>query len=152
MDPSTSDLVKRALSHTKSAYRPSTLAAQRTHLKTYLAFVTYMGVQPEITIQTILSFLEFLHSNSVSPRVIANYVSSLKTVARRYKWDPEPLYHQLVSANLRSITINSTFNPTPRGTFNLNTLASISKAYCRTQFCIGPYFSLHFLPFYACLT
>ena len=121
------------------------------HLKTYLTFVTYIGVQPEFTIQTILSFLEFLHSNSVSTRVIANYVSSLKTVACRYKWDPEPLHHRLVSAYLRSITINSTFNPTPSGTFDLNTLASVSRA-CETLQDPVLYRAVFpFLPFYECL-
>ena len=62
----------KALVRTRSAYRPSTLAAQRMHLRTYLAFVTFMGIQPQFTIQTVLSFLEFLYSNSVSPRVISN--------------------------------------------------------------------------------
>ena len=92
-----------------------------------------MGIQPQFTIQTVLSFLEFLYSNAVSPRVIANYVSSLKTAAKKYKWDSEPLHHQLVSAYLRSISINSTFNPTPRGTFGLETLTGISKACDRLQ-------------------
>ena len=96
-------------------------------------FVTYMGIQPRFTIQTVLSFLEFLYSNAVSPRVIANYVSSLKTAAKKYKWDSEPLHHQLVSAYLRSISINSTFTPTPRGTFGLETLTGISKACDRLQ-------------------
>ena len=132
-DSSTSDYVKKALSRTRSAYRPSTLAAQRTHLRTYLAFVTYMDIQPQFTIQSVLYFLEFLYSNSVSPRVIANYVSSLKTAAKRYKWDSEPLQHQLVSAYLRSISINSTFTPTPKGIFGLDTLVSISKACGRLQ-------------------
>ena len=123
----------KALVRTRSAYRPSTLAAQRMHLRTYLAFVTFMGIQPQFTIQTVLSFLEFLYSNSVSPRVISNYVSSLKTAALRYKWDSEPLQHQLLSAYLRSISINSTFNPIPRGTFDLDTLVSISKACDKLQ-------------------
>ena len=90
------------------------MAAQYTHLRTYFSFVTYIGVAPDITIHTVVSFLEFLHSNSVSPKVIANYVSSLKTAACRYNWDSLP---QLVSDYLRSITINANFNPTPRGTF-----------------------------------
>ena len=90
------------------------------------------AIQPQFTIQTVLSFLEFLHSNSVSPHVIVNYVSSLKTAAKKYKWDSEPLHHQLVSAYLRSISINS-FTPTPRGPFDLETLMSISKACDRLQ-------------------
>ena len=132
-DSSMLDYVKKALLRTRSAYRPSTLAAQRTHLRTYLTFVTYMGIQPQFTIQTVLSFLEIFYSNSVSPRVIANYISSLKTAAKRYKWDSDPLYHQLVSAYLRSISINSTFSPTPKGIFALDTLISISKAGGRLQ-------------------
>ena len=128
---STSDLVQRALSRTKSAYRPSNLAAQRTHLKTYLEFVTYIGIQPQFTIQTILSFLEFLHSNSFF--TLCYYLSSLKTAAKKYKWDAEPLHHQLVLAYLRSISINSTFSPTLRGTFDLGTLISISKACDKLQ-------------------
>ena len=88
-----SDLVQRVLLNTKSAYRPSTLAAQRTYLVTYLPFVTYMGIQPQFTIQTILSFLAYLHLNSLSPRVITNYVSSLKIATKKYKWDSEPLHH-----------------------------------------------------------
>ena len=127
-EQSTSDLVTRALCHTRTAYRPSIMPAQCTHLRIYLSFVIYLGITPEITIQTVLSFLDFLHCNSVKSRVISNYVSSLKTAAHRYKWDSEPLYHQLVSAYLRSITINSTFNPTRRGTFDLNTLTRISIA------------------------
>ena len=42
-------------------------------------------------------------------------------------------HHQLVSAYLRSISINSTFTPTPRGTFRLETLIGISKACDRLQ-------------------
>ena len=64
-----------------------------------------MGIQPQFTIQTVLSFLEFLYLNSISPRVIVNYVSSLKTAAKRYKWDSDPLHHQLASAYLSSISI-----------------------------------------------
>ena len=128
-----SDYVKKALSHTRSAYRSSTLAAQRMHLRTYLACVTYICIQPQFTIQTVLSFLEFSYLNSVSPRVIVNYISSLKTAAKRYQWDSDPLHHQLVSAYLRGISIHSTFTPTPKSIFGLDTLISISKACGRLQ-------------------
>ena len=69
-----------------------------------------------------------LHCNSVSPKVISTYVSSLKTAARRYNWNPDPLHHHLISAFLRRITINTRFTPTPCGTFDLTILACISRA------------------------
>ena len=46
----------------------------------------------------------------------------------RFNIDSSPLNHFTVSRYLRSITINSTFSPTPRGIFVINTLYQISIA------------------------
>ena len=57
-------------------------------------------------------FTEFWHSlytNSVSYKVMLNYVSSLKKAATKYHWHPEVLSHRLVSDYLRSISINTRF-------------------------------------------
>ena len=72
--------------------------------------------------------MEFLHINSISYKVILNYMSSLKTAGRRFGWNLAPFDHHLVSSYIRSISINSNFSPTPRAIFDLNTLAAISKA------------------------
>ena len=87
-----------------------------------------MSLSTEFTLHNLLAFLEYLHFNSISPRVIQNYLSSLKTVARTYGWDTSCFYHQMIFSFLRSITINSNFRPTPRGVFDISTLSLISKA------------------------
>ena len=48
----------------------------------------------------------------------------------KYHWHPEVLSHRLVTEYLRSISINTRFAPTPRGIFDLSTLALISQAAC----------------------
>ena len=112
---------------TRTAYRPSTLSAHLVHIRTYLAFVTFMGLPVELSLHSLLAFLEYLHINSISHKVILNYIS-LKKAVIKYKWHPEVLSHRLIGDFLRSISINSRFTPTSRGTFDLSTLALISRS------------------------
>ena len=81
----------------------------------------------ELHLHSILAFLEYLHINSISYKVMLNYISSLKRAAIKYKWQSQVLSHSLVMEYLRSISINTRFTPTPRGIFDLHTLALISK-------------------------
>ena len=86
-----------------------------------------MGLSPCLDIQTIFAFLEFLSQNHLSPKVISGYISSLRTMAAKFKI-PHDLSHYSVSLFLRSLRLNAPFKPTPRGTFDLSTLAQISWA------------------------
>ena len=76
----------------------------------------------------MLAFLEYLHQNCISPKVIKNYLSSITSTASLYNLDPSPAFHPSILRFLRSISINSTFRPTPRGIFDLRTLYDISRA------------------------
>ena len=84
-----------------------------------------MNLPIEFSLHSILAFLEFLYINNMSPRVVQNYLSSLKTFAKLRGWDPLPFEHKLVLDYVRSITINSHFSPVPKGIFDVNTLAQI---------------------------
>ena len=87
-----------------------------------------MGLDPSFSLNNILCFLEFLHVNSLSPRVIKNYLVSLRTMAKFDKLSAEDLYFHSVTLYLRSLTINSKFRPVPRDTFDIPTLLLISQA------------------------
>ena len=80
------------------------------------------------SLHNILVFLEYLYQYHISPQVIKNYVSSLNAMARTYNIPAEDLSHIAVAHFLRSISINSTFSPTPGGIFGIQTLYHISKA------------------------
>ena len=85
-----------------------------------------MKLPVNFSLHNILTFLEYLYQNHISPQVIKNYVSSLNSMARTYNIPAEDLSHVAVSHYLRSISINSTFRPTPRGIFEIRTLYHIS--------------------------
>ena len=110
----------------QQAYRPSTTAAHQRHFKTFLSFIVFMDLPRCITPHTILAFLEYLHQNSLSPKVIRNYVASIKTMSLQFKIDHSALSHYTISRYLRSLSINSSFRPTPRIVFDIHTLYKIS--------------------------
>ena len=128
LDLPSSHLLRAALSRTRTAYRPATRNAHLTHIKTYLAFVIFMELPVELNVHSVLAFLEYLFINSVSYKVMLNYISSIKKATTKYHWNPEILSHRLISEYLRSISINTRFAPTPRGIFDLTTLTLISQA------------------------
>ena len=78
------------------------------------------------TVYNLITFLEYLYQNSLSPQVISSYLSSIQARAKLYSWDISPASHPAVTRYLRSISIKSRFNPTPRGVFDIPTLYQIS--------------------------
>ena len=119
-------LLQAALGRLDQAYRPSTTASHLLHFRTFLAFLVFMNLPVAMSVHNILIFLEYLYINSLSPRVIKNYLSSLATMARQFNFDTSNFYHHMIQRYLRSISINSRFAPTPRGLFDIKTLYYIS--------------------------
>ena len=143
-------LISSAWNRTQQAFRPSTRSAHYTHFKTYLSFTGYMKVAPHLTVATVLAFMEYLTQNAISPKVLQNYISSIRTVAKSYGWDTSALSHYSVSHLLRSLRINSTFSPTVRGIFDLHTLELISKS-CDLLDDLKLYRAVYLLAFFAFL-
>ena len=85
-----------------------------------------MDLPVSISVHNILSFLEYLYQNGLSSKVIKNYLSSISSVSKFFNLDTSSLADISISHHLRSISINSSFRPTPRGIFD--TLYQISKA------------------------
>ena len=79
-----------------------------------------------LTFITYSRFLEYLFQNNISPKVIRNYLSSVRLMASKYNIPQTGLDHYAISNYIRSISINSDFRPTPRGIFDLTTLYHIS--------------------------
>ena len=93
-----------------------------------MVFWIFYGLSVNVTAQNLLIFMEFLSRNQLSHRVIRNYLSSLSSMAQFYGLDTSHLSHPAVSIFLRSLSINSSFRPSPRGIFDIRTLYHISKA------------------------
>ena len=67
-----------------TTFRPSTRNSHMVHFKTFIAFAVYMNFDIEFSLPNILAFLECLVHNKISPKVVANYISFLKTVAKLF--------------------------------------------------------------------
>ena len=115
-----------AWSRIQQAYRQSTSSAHRTHLRTFLSFLYFLKLPFTFTLSNVLAFLEYLYQNHISPKVIKNYLSSITTMAKFYQLDHQDIFHPSVARYIRSISINSRFQPTLRGLFDVKTLYSIS--------------------------
>ena len=87
--------------------------------------VLFMDLPVVASLHSLLAFLEFLHINNMSPRVVQNYLSSLKTFAKLRGRDTSPFDHKLVLDYVRSLAINSRFSPVPKGIFDVKSLAQI---------------------------
>ena len=120
-----SPLIASAYERMKQAYRPSTASAHRTHIRSYFAFLHIMQLYPTTSLHNILVFIEYLHQNLLSYKVILSYVSSIKSMAILYNIPSENFSHPAVARLLRSLSLTSHFAPTPRGLFDIPTLYNI---------------------------
>ena len=120
-------LLLAARGRIQNTYRPSTQRAYMLHFRTFLSFVIAYKLDITLSLPNVLAFLEFLSQNSLSHKVISNYISSLKFMATKYNLPKEQLSHKDITLFIRSLTINSKFRPTPRGVFDITTLISISQ-------------------------
>ena len=91
-----------------------------------MAFLIFTGSPITIQLHNILSFMEYLHQNSISPKVVRNYISSIASQAKFYSIQHQDINHPAVARYLRSISIHLRFQPTPRGIFDVKTLYAIS--------------------------
>ena len=96
------------------------------HFKTFMSFIMFMELPVCVNLHNILTFLEYLFQNHISPKVIRNYLSSVHLMAHQYNIPQSDSNHYAITNYIRSISINSAFRPTPRGIFDLPTLYQIS--------------------------
>ena len=93
----------------KYAYRPSTTSAHRTHVRAYFAFLHIMDLPPTTTLHNIMVFIEYLHQNHISHKVISAYLSSVRSMASLYNLPLQPFSHPAITRLLRSISLTSHF-------------------------------------------
>ena len=98
------------------------------HWQTFLSFTLALGLPQNLDLQVILPFLEFLLQNSLSPRVIKNYLASIKAKAQLLGWSIESLNHPSIHLFFKNITIHSSFVPKYKGYFDITTIRLISQS------------------------
>ena len=117
---------------------------------TFVKFTVAFSLPFSLDLRTIVAFLQFLPKNHISPRVINNYLSSLRSKARNFNLPVVALDHISVSLFIKKISNNSRFKPLFRGYFDIQT---IRNTYIQCQHSSDPqlYRAIFLTSFYAFL-
>ena len=95
-----------------SGFRPSTLRQYRRMWSDFLAFHVAAGLLPcQVTVQMLLSFLEFLHHNAISPGQISNYLTALRALHIVYGLHTSAFKDERLPWFLKSLKLQAPFKP-----------------------------------------
>ena len=119
--------LSRALDRMNGAIRPHTRAQYQRQFRLYIAFLLARGIRVLDGVTSVLLFLEFLAAQSMSSRVICNYISALKHYFLRYSWRAYVLEANVITNMLRGIKLSVHKPPTPKPLFTLQQLSEISR-------------------------
>ena len=73
-------LLRAANSRVQSAMRPATQLANSRHFKKFMLFFTFVSFQIDaVSVEQLLIYCEFLHTNSYSPSAIVNALAGIKS-------------------------------------------------------------------------
>ena len=120
-------LMQAAMKRLDQGLRPHTTMQYVRQFKVFLAFVLHSKLESLVSVQTILLFIELLASNTLSYRVIMNYVSALKHMFKRYGWSCASFSHPLVLRLLKGVNYSVRSNLKPKGIFTFSQIREISS-------------------------
>ena len=87
------------------AFVESTRTLYSVLFRTFIAFLTFINVQPNFTPPThILAFLEFLVFNKVSHSQISNYLAAIKAKFALFALDTTPFFDQRIKCSTKAFS------------------------------------------------
>ena len=114
------------LTRVSNGIRPHTKAQYIRQFRLFLAYAVSRGLFKFDHLTTVLLFTEFLVANAISHKVILNYISALKFMFARYKWDLSTFQTSIFTQLLRGIKLSLPNHPAPKGTLDLSELRHIA--------------------------
>ena len=107
-------------------FRPSTLRQYKRMWMDFIAFQVAAGLPScQVNTQISLSFMEFLHLNSISASHIANYMAALRAFHIVHALTTDPFKDKRISLFLKSLKIQAPFCPSVRSHIDISTLEDI---------------------------
>ena len=103
-----------------------------TSFQNFLRFPYFHGLSCVFTVHNILTFIIFIYTNSLPPKVIRNYLSSISSMAQQFNLDPSIVHHQIVQTLYYiSVSCDILSDPSISGPYSsLHILASYLVQYC----------------------
>jgi integrase len=91
-----------------AAFRESTSNAQATAFKTVAMFCILFSLPfPQVSVATLLAFIEFMADNKYNVATVRNYISACKTKFKQLQLCIVPFQSELIKYSFRSLEINA---------------------------------------------
>ena len=109
-------------------YRPNTYRNYRRQFKLFVCYSLRVHPRVVLSVENVLGFLEFLLSCGITPRVISNYCSAIKSYLSIYQVPVHWLNSSLLNNYLRALHIQVPTVRKSKSTLSLRDFLGISKA------------------------
>ena len=94
--------------------------------KDFIAYQVAAGLPPcQVNTEILLSFMEFLYQNSLSPSHIANYMAALRAFHIVHSLPTSAFKNEKIPLFLKSLKIQAPFSPPARSYIDISTLEDI---------------------------
>ena len=138
------DLSSRANIRMQRAFRDSTSRAYNSMFRVFLAFCVFARVTTsQISIDTMLAFLEFLVFNGTSNSAVANYISALKAKFILLRLDTTLFDSPRIKYYTKALRLQAPFKVTLKSVIDIPLLNSIAL-HCDSMF-MGQIFKAAYL-------
>ena len=92
----------------------------------FIAFQVAVGLPPcQVNTEILLSFMKFLHLNSIASSHIANYMAALREFYIAHALGTESFKDERIPLFLKSLKIQAPFSPSIRSHIDIFTLEAI---------------------------
>ena len=114
--------IQRAL----SPFRPKTMMNYRRQTHLFICFSIRTGATVTLSVGNLISFLEFLVANKVSPQVVSNYLSGIKSNLSLYLQPVEWMEHPMVTNYMKALYISVNSVPREKSVISLRDFLNMS--------------------------
>ena len=101
MSGAAAQLATSAAAKLQHGFRPSTLRQYHRIWTDFLAFQVAAGLPLKVTVEILLSFLEYLHQNTITSAHMQNYLAALRSLHILHGLDTSPFRDQRLAFTLK---------------------------------------------------
>ena len=111
MPGAAAQLATSAAAKLQHGFRPSTLRQYHRLWTDFLAFQVAAGLPLKVTVEILLSFLEYLHQNTITSAHMQNYLAALRSLHILHGLDTSPFRDQRLALYVKATQLQAPFTP-----------------------------------------
>ena len=129
LPPRLAPMAKIAAQKTQMAFRPGTQRSYQSMFRLFLAFTVFMQVSVfNLSPVIVISYLQFLTTNNVSPPSLANHLSAIKASLSIYGLPTHIFQDSRIRYFQKAVALHKPFKPCLKSIIDIDTLHLIVRA------------------------